>query len=167
MPRRNALLLTVITVLGLAGCAETPKQPEMRPIPPPPPTPPPGVAYVPAPATGTTGVPNGIMAQNPPGTSSTIGPGIEVSSNFVGGAQTPVTTGMQVVTPNAGVPQYEVVPPRPGPDYVWRNGYWRWEANTWAWMPGEWIYQPPSVIIVPRPGYYYGRPWHYGRRYHW
>jgi hypothetical protein len=97
-------------------------------------------------------------------------PGYEVSSNFVASAgQTNVSTFGQVAA-SAGTPQYEIVPPRPGPDYVWRDGFWRWEG-AWVWVPGQWEYRPPQVIIVEPSfgfGYHYGfgGPRYYPHRYY-
>ena len=145
-------MLVLLAGALLAGCAETPRQPVMRPIPPPPSTPPPGLVYVPQTVVTTNSPALTELANYPPG--------FEVSSNFVANAQS-ATPGspVQVGQP---VPQYEMVPPQPGPDYIWRNGYWRWEG-AWVWIPGEWVYRPPQVIIAP--GWYYPPPY-YGRGYH-
>jgi hypothetical protein len=151
--RRIAALMLVAATFALIGCEEMPKQPVMRPIPPPPPTPPPGVVYVP---------PAVAAAANP------VPPGYEVTSNFVGTAQVPQNTQASPQSVQS-TPQYEVVSPRPGPDYVWHDGFWNWN-NGWVWVPGQWVYQPPSVIIVPGPGYYYGPRYYHGpgrwRYYH-
>ncbi|HTG43691.1 MAG TPA: hypothetical protein VK633_04090 [Verrucomicrobiae bacterium] len=97
---------------------------------------------------------------------------LEVTSNYVASAVAPQTNPGQPVQTAAqpAVPQYEVVPERPGPDYVWHDGYWTWQG-TWVWAPGQWIYRPPPVMIVPGGGFYYhqhfgGPRWRYGRPGH-
>lgn len=151
----------------------------MRPIPPPPPTPPPGVVYVPQMVYTNGGAmvaaPAPQAAAPAPATPvvSPSGQPLEVSSNFVSSAPAP---GQTVPPGSPGAPggavaaapqtQYEVVPPRPGPDYIWRDGYWRWE-NAWVWVPGQWVFEGPEVIIVPGGYYHHGYGWRYGRRYRW
>ncbi len=39
-------------------------------------------------------------------------------------------------------PRYEVVYSRPGPGYVWINGYWAWRGNRHVWIAGHYE-QPP------------------------
>jgi hypothetical protein len=36
----------------------------------------------------------------------------------------------------------EVRAARPGPEYVWVNGYHRWGGSAYVWVPGEWR-RPP------------------------
>jgi hypothetical protein len=147
----------------MSGCAEMPTQPVLRPIPPPPPSPPPGMAtviYAPITNAAPAAVPNTL----------TNAPNYEVSSNFVASGQ--VTNGgssaVAVASAPPGTPQYELIPPRPGPGYVWRDGFWRWSGAGWAWMPGFWEEQAPAVIFV-EPGFGfgyhyrpYGGPWRHG-----
>jgi hypothetical protein len=39
----------------------------------------------------------------------------------------------------------EVVPVRPGPEYVWVAGYWTWGApREYVWTPGRWQ-RPPRA----------------------
>lgn len=173
--RRTGIISLVVMTVFLVGCAETPKQPVMRPIPPPPPTPPPGAVYsAPAYTVNTNALPPMIVSTSTPPASiagsvppqGTNGSGLEVSSNFVGNAQNPVMTPGPGQAPAQLVPpaaQYEVVPPRPGPDYIWKDGYWQWN-NGWVWVPGTWVYAAPSVIIVPEPWYYH-RPYYRYRRW--
>ncbi len=153
--QKKQLTAFVLATVALAftGCEEVPKQPVMRPIPPPPPTPPPGVVYVPPSVTANS-------AQPPAQINTNSVQGYEVSSNFVGNVRAPQNAqpSTQAEQP---VPQYEMVPPKPGLDYVWHDGFWSWN-NGWVWNSGQWVYQPPSVIIVPGPGYYYGPRYYYG-----
>ena len=37
----------------------------------------------------------------------------------------------------------ETKPSRPGPDYVWVGGYWRWSGTKYVWQSGRW--QRPSA----------------------
>jgi len=165
--RREATIATlgVAVILLITGCAETPRQPVMRPIPPPPPGPPPGVAtviYAPPP-TSVAAAPVSNLSTN-----TTTLSNYEVSSNFVASVQsTNALSGQAQVSPS-GTPQYELIPPRPGPNYLWRDGFWRWEGTTWAWVPGQWEPHPQAVIFVePSFGfgydyYHYGGAWRHG-----
>jgi len=36
----------------------------------------------------------------------------------------------------------EVVTVRPGAEFAWVPGYWRWERNDYAWAPGHWERAP-------------------------
>src|SRR2546426_1096897 len=38
----------------------------------------------------------------------------------------------------------EVVPVRPGPEFVWIDGYWGWSGPACAWVPGRWE-RPPRL----------------------
>ncbi len=173
MTRHRPLSLFVLIASGfLAGCVDTPRQPVLRPIPPPPPTPPPGIVST-QPGTLVSPAPPSLRG-NPTvaevASTPTNASGLEVTSNFVANAQSPATIGNPTAPApiiQSNVPQYEEVPPRPGPDYQWQNGYWRWD-NAWVWVPGQWILASPSVIIVPEGRYYYHRrygpdPWRYRR----
>jgi WXXGXW repeat (2 copies) len=80
--------------------------------------------------------------------------------------------------PRVGVRVYAPLPPirhervlvRPGPNYVWVPGYWRWEGRRYAWIAGTWVLPPrPGAIWVgPRVIYRYHHPYYYGGywRYH-
>ncbi len=35
----------------------------------------------------------------------------------------------------------EVIPVRPGVEYVWIEGYWSWN-NAYVWVPGRWDHPP-------------------------
>lgn len=35
-------------------------------------------------------------------------------------------------------PRHEVMPPTPGPQYVWVPGNWQWNGRNWVWQPGHW-----------------------------
>ena len=55
------------------------------------------------------------------------------------------------------------VPPRPGPDYIWIEGYQYPEQGHYAWHDGYWT-RPPY------PGAYWVEPYHDGTQYyqgHW
>lgn len=36
----------------------------------------------------------------------------------------------------------ETRPVRPGPNYVWINGYHRWDGNAYVWTAGRWEVPP-------------------------
>ena len=42
--------------------------------------------------------------------------------------------------------------PRPGPRYVWIDGYHRWDGRAYAWNPGRWELPPRerAVWVAPR-----------------
>ncbi len=50
------------------------------------------------------------------------------------------------------------VPPRPGPDYVWVEGYQYRQGSRWAWHDGYWT-RPPYG------GAYWVAPYYIGGRY--
>jgi hypothetical protein len=112
-----------------------------------------------------------LTLTNVPGSGSASTGSFEVTSNFhanpqlqqpaiasqMPGAQPPVA---YPSAPAQSVPQYEVVPEQPGPDYVWIDGAWNWQGTAWVWIPGKWVWRgEPNIIIVPRYHYY-----HYGWR---
>lgn len=74
---------------------------------------------------------------------------------------TPPPTDVVVATPPPPAPM-EVVPPLPGPGYLWINGEWVWN-NGWYWQTGYWGFPPaPGVIWVG--GFWGGGRYHPG---HW
>jgi YXWGXW repeat-containing protein len=44
------------------------------------------------------------------------------------------------VAPPAAV--VETRPVSPGPNYIWIDGYQRWDGNAYVWMPGRWDVPP-------------------------
>ena len=63
--------------------------------------------------------------------------------------------------------RHEVIPPRPGDDYVWVAGYWGWQGDQWVWFPGRWD-RPAQVGVtwvqpryVHEYGYYRYEPGHW------
>ncbi|HTQ55012.1 MAG TPA: hypothetical protein VMI94_11165 [Bryobacteraceae bacterium] len=45
----------------------------------------------------------------------------------------------------------ETRPVRPGPHYVWIEGYHRWDGRGYVWVPGEWELPPhPHARWVAR-----------------
>jgi hypothetical protein len=51
-------------------------------------------------------------------------------------------------------PPVEVIPPSPGSDYYWSDGYWYWGPAGWVWFGGRWTIGFGPGWIGP------GRPWH-------
>jgi hypothetical protein len=39
-------------------------------------------------------------------------------------------------------PQAEVMPPSPGPEYVWVGGYHRWDGRRYVWVGGRYNHRP-------------------------
>jgi hypothetical protein len=44
------------------------------------------------------------------------------------------------VAPPAAVVERPV--PRPGPNYVWTPGYYRWDGHAHVWVAGSWLVPP-------------------------
>jgi hypothetical protein len=71
---------------------------------------------------------------------------------------------------NPPPPRAYRVPPRPGPDYVWVEGYQYPQNGKYRWHDGYWT-RPPFQGAYCRGQYYAGR-WEDGRRsmthdHHW
>lgn len=48
-----------------------------------------------------------------------------------------------VVVSNAPPPRvYEVRPASPGVDFIWIEGYHRWDGAAYQWVPGHWEHRP-------------------------
>jgi len=56
--------------------------------------------------------------------------------------------------------QVDVVPPSPGPDYVWIGGVWVWGPGHWVWSAGHWD-RPPHPGAVWTPHHYEFRNGHH------
>ena len=52
----------------------------------------------------------------------------------------------------------EVIVTRPGPDYVWVGGDWRWNGSDYEWVPGRW-----QALESGHSNWVPGR-WHHNRR---
>jgi hypothetical protein len=53
---------------------------------------------------------------------------------------------------------------RPGAEWAWLPGHWKWEGRDWAWVHGRWVQQavPPmpaiiveQVVVAPSPHHYW------------
>ncbi len=79
---------------------------------------------------------------------SLLGAGLLVAGCYVA---TPVVQ----APPPAPAPQAEIVPPSPGPAYVWVGGHWAWRGprRGYVWIPGYYAVpvQPGWVWV---PGYW-------------
>ena len=53
----------------------------------------------------------------------------------------------------------ETVPVAPGPNYVWRPGYWNWGGRRYVWVGGSYV--------VRGPGYGRWAPGYWGPRHRW
>lgn len=68
------------------------------------------------------------------------------------------TAGVVAAAPPA--PIAEVVPPSPGPQYVWVDGYWDYGATGYAWVPGQYTLPPAGYVgWVPHRWYLDGGGW--------
>jgi len=65
------------------------------------------------------------------------------------GAASAASVVVKVAPPHAIV---ETRPARPGPNYVWVNGYHRWDGNAYHWESGRWEVPPHAHArwISPR-----------------
>jgi hypothetical protein len=77
-----------------------------------------------------------------------------------------VSFGIQIGRPPA--PRAYVVPARPGPEYVWVEGYWYAERGQYRWHDGYWTRPPYEGAYWVDPYYVDGRYvagyWEYGNR---
>src|SRR5450756_2169746 len=71
-------------------------------------------------------------------------------------AQAQISFGIHIGEPPA--PRAYRVPPQPGPDYVWIEGYQYLQGNHYAWHDGYWT-RPPYA------GAYWVDPYHVGGQY--
>jgi hypothetical protein len=71
-------------------------------------------------------------------------------------AHAQVSFGFSIGEPPA--PRRYVVPARPGPDYVWVEGYWYPQGNRYAWHNGYWSRPPIAGGYWVEP-YYSGGRW--------
>jgi len=46
-----------------------------------------------------------------------------------------------------------VLPPIPGPGYIWAPGYWAWDGVGYYWVPGTWVLAPAPGLLWT-PGYW-------------
>jgi len=66
-----------------------------------------------------------------------------------------ISIGVQIGQPPP--PRVYVVPARPGPEFVWVEGYWFPQGRHYAWHDGYWT-RPPSVgAYWVEPYYEHGR----------
>ena len=76
-------------------------------------------------------------------------------------AQAQVSFGLSIGQPPA--PRRYRVPPRPGPDYEWVEGYWYPVNGRWTWHDGYWTRPPYEGAYWVAPYYdggrYYGGEW--------
>jgi len=72
-------------------------------------------------------------------------------------ARAQVSFGIRIGEPPA--PRAYRVPARPGPDYVWVEGYWYPSGSRYVWHNGYWT-RPPYE------GAYWVAPYHVGGRYY-
>ncbi len=72
-------------------------------------------------------------------------------------AHAQVTFGIRIGQPPA--PRAYRVPPQPGPDYMWVEGYWYPQGSRYAWHNGYWT-RPPYE------GAYWVEPYHVGGQYY-
>jgi hypothetical protein len=76
-------------------------------------------------------------------------------------ARAQISFGVRIGEPPA--PRAYRVPPRPGPDYEWIEGYWYPDRGHYKWHDGYWTHPPYA-------GAYWVSPYHVGGQYyegHW
>ncbi len=72
-------------------------------------------------------------------------------------ASAQVSIGIQIGAPPP--PRVYRVPPRPGPEFTWVEGYWYPQASHYVWHNGYWT-RPPYE------GAYWVTPYHVGGQYY-
>ena len=74
---------------------------------------------------------------------------------------TPAVSFAQVhITVAPPAPVVEVRGTAPGPDYVWVDGYHRWEGDHYVWTPGHWDRPPhPHAHWVAHRGVHRHGEW--------
>jgi WXXGXW repeat (2 copies) len=72
-------------------------------------------------------------------------------------ASAQVSIGIHIGPPPA--PRTYRVPPQPGPDYTWVEGYWYPQGSRYRWHDGYWT-RPPYA------GAYWVAPYHAGNQYY-
>lgn len=75
---------------------------------------------------------------------------LSVGSN----AHAQVSIGIQLGEPPA--PRRYVVPVRPGPQFVWVEGYWYPQGHHYAWHDGYWTRPPYAGAYWVEPYYHHG-----------
>ena len=75
---------------------------------------------------------------------------------FAPAAHAQITFDIRIGPPPA--PRAYRVPPQPGPDYDWIEGYWYPQGSKYVWHNGYWT-RPPYA------GAYWVAPWHDGTNY--
>lgn len=45
----------------------------------------------------------------------------------------------------------EVVPPSPGPGYIWVSGFWQWDGAQYTWLAGHWELPPSANMMWVEP----------------
>jgi hypothetical protein len=61
----------------------------------------------------------------------------------------------------------ESLPEPPRGDYVWCDGYWRWDARAYVWVPGRYVLRPhPRAVWVGGHWVRHERGW-YWTEGHW
>jgi YXWGXW repeat-containing protein len=56
----------------------------------------------------------------------------------------------------------EVITTRPGAEFVWVPGYWRWDRNAYLWVGGNWERAPHARAV-----WIQGRWRHSNRGWYW
>jgi len=61
-----------------------------------------------------------------------------------------IVSGCVVAHPRVAPPQLraEVVSAKPGPNFVWVAGYWKWSGGAYVWAPGHWVKAKPGKAWV-------------------
>jgi WXXGXW repeat (2 copies) len=72
-------------------------------------------------------------------------------------ARAQISIGIHIGEPPA--PKVYRVPPRPGPDYEWIEGYWYPDRGHYKWHDGYWTHPPYA-------GAYWVAPYHVGGQYY-
>jgi hypothetical protein len=79
-----------------------------------------------------------------------------------------VVSGCVVSHPRMAPPpaKVEVIAGKPGPNYVWIAGHWKWSGNAYVWAAGHWVKAKAGKVWVPghwdrRGAHWVWRPGHW------
>ncbi len=64
-------------------------------------------------------------------------------------------------------PVVEAIPVAPGPDYVWRPGYWRWVDERHVWIPGHYAQPPHPHAVWEAPRWDHHEDGYHFQEGHW
>lgn len=72
----------------------------------------------------------------------------------------PAPPGAVFVRVRPPAPSVEVRAVAPGPDFIWIEGFHRWDGTRYVWIPGHWERRPhPKAVWMPGRWRHNDRGW--------